>query len=80
MTLTRGFRLGPYEILGALGVGGMARFTGRAIHARSGRLPTRISPGHLSDDAMRRQRFEYEAKVVSSLNHLHICTLHDIGC
>jgi serine/threonine protein kinase len=34
---------------------------------------------HFADDAARRQRFEREAKAISSLNHPHICTLYDIG-
>ena len=39
----------------------------------------KVLPSHLSDDADLRQRFEREARTVSSLNHPHICTLHDIG-
>jgi Tol biopolymer transport system component len=39
----------------------------------------KVLPSHLSGDAERRQRFEREARTVSSLNHPHICTLHDIG-
>ena len=79
MALTAGFKLGPYEILAPIGAGGM----GEVYRARDTRLDRtvaiKILPHHLSDDATRRQRFEREAKVVSSLNHPHICTLHDVG-
>jgi serine/threonine protein kinase len=36
-------------------------------------------PAQVSNDPVRKQRFEREAKTISSLNHPHICTLHDIG-
>src|SRR5450755_1185578 len=79
MALTSGTKLGPYEIIAPLGAGGM----GEVYQARDTRLERtvaiKILPSHLSDDAMRRQRFEREAKAVSSLNHPHICTLYDIG-
>jgi serine/threonine protein kinase len=79
MALSTGFRLGPYEILAPIGAGGM----GEVYRARDTRLDRtvaiKILPHHLSDDAMRRQRFEREARVVSSLNHPGICTLHDVG-
>ncbi len=79
MALTNGFKLGPYEILAPIGAGGM----GEVYRARDTRLDRtvaiKILPHHLSDDVMRRQRFEREAKVISSLNHPHICTLHDVG-
>jgi hypothetical protein len=79
MALTSGTKLGPYEIIAPLGAGGM----GEVYRARDTRLERtvaiKILPAHLSDDAMRRQRFEREAKAVSSLNHPHICTLYDIG-
>src|SRR5450755_1036317 len=79
MALLNGFKLGPYEILAPIGAGGM----GEVYKARDTRLDrvvaVKILPHHLSDDAMRRQRFDREAKVISSLNHPNICTLHDVG-
>src|ERR1017187_5207013 len=79
MALTPGTKLGPYEIVAPLGAGGM----GEVYRARDTRLDRTVAieilPSHLSDDAMRRQRFEREAKAVSSLNHPHICTLYDVG-
>lgn len=79
MALANGTRLGPYEIVAALGAGGM----GEVYRARDTRLDRivaiKILPPHFADDPTRRQRFEREAKVVSSLNHPNICTLYDIG-
>ena len=79
MALTSGTKLGPYEIIAPLGAGGMGEVY-RALDTRLDRtVAIKILPSHLSDDAMRRQRFEREAKAVSSLNHPHICTLYDVG-
>jgi len=79
MALTSGAKLGPYEIIAPLGAGGMGEVY-RALDTRLDRtVAIKILPSHLSDDAMRRQRFEREAKAVSSLNHPHICTLYDVG-
>ena len=79
MPLTPGTRLGPYEITGPLGAGGM----GEVFRARDTRLTRdvaiKIVPQHLSADAEVRARFEHEAKTISSLNHPHICTLFDVG-
>src|SRR5690349_18073246 len=79
MSLSSGVRLGPYEILDALGAGGM----GEVYRARDTRLDRtvaiKILPEQLSSDPIRKQRFEREAKTISSLNHPHICTLHDVG-
>src|ERR1700691_4605359 len=79
MTLTPGTKLGPYEIQSLLGAGGMGEVY-RARDTRLGRdVAIKVLPAHLSSDPDLRQRMEREAKAISSLNHPHICTLHDVG-
>src|SRR5258705_9305702 len=78
MALAPATRLGPYEILSLLGVGGM----GEVYRARDTRLERTVAIkilSQLSSDPGRRQRFEREAKAISGLNHPNICVLHDIG-
>ena len=79
MALNTGTRLGPYEILSGIGAGGM----GEVYQATDTRLDRTVAikvlPVHVADDPDLRQRFEREAKTISSLNHPHICTLYDIG-
>ncbi len=79
MPLAPGTKLGPYEIQSPLGAGGM----GEVYRARDTRLDRivaiKILPTHLSADPDARQRFEREARTISSLNHPNICTLFDIG-
>src|SRR6516225_8134995 len=76
MGLTPGNRLGPYEILSPLGAGGM----GEVYRARDTRLDrtvaVKVLPAHLTSDPDLRQRFEREARTISSLNHPHICSLY----
>jgi Tol biopolymer transport system component len=79
MTLAPGTRLGPYEILSPLGAGGMGEVY-RARDTRLGRdVAVKVLPSHRAASAEMRERFEREARAISSLNHPHICTLHDIG-
>ena len=79
MALTAGIRLGPYEIRDQIGAGGMGEVY-RATDTRLDRtVAIKVLPEHLASDPQRRERFEREARAVSSLNHPHICTLHDIG-
>jgi Tol biopolymer transport system component/predicted Ser/Thr protein kinase len=79
MPVPSGTRFGPYEILGPLGAGGM----GEVYRARDTRLDRIvafkiIAPG-LADQPSRRQRFQREARAISSLSHPHICALYDVG-
>ena len=79
MTLAAGSRLGPYEIVSAIGAGGM----GEVYRARDTRLERTVAikvlPEHLTSDTDLRQRFEREAKTISQISHPHICALYDVG-
>src|SRR6266478_1984106 len=79
MAILPGRRLGPYEILSSVGAGGMGEVS-RARDTRLDRIVAiKVLPTHLADRSELRERFEREAKTIASLNHPHICTLHDIG-
>jgi WD40 repeat protein len=79
MALTSGTKLGPYEIQSPLGAGGMGEVY-RAVDTRLDRtVAVKILPAHLSTNLEAKQRFDREARAISSLNHPNICTLHDVG-
>src|SRR5688572_26823842 len=79
MPLTAGTRLGPYEIVAAIGAGGMGEVY-KATDTRLARtVAVKVLPPHWADNAEMKQRFEREARTVASLSHPHICALHDIG-
>ncbi|HTS36165.1 MAG TPA: protein kinase [Candidatus Solibacter sp.] len=77
--LNAGAKLGPYEIQSPLGAGGM----GEVYRARDTRLDRivaiKIIPSHLSSNIEARQRFDREARTISSLSHPNICHLYDVG-
>ena len=79
MPIAPGTRLGPYEVLAPIGAGGM----GEVYRARDTRLDRtvaiKILPQQLAATPEVRQRFEREARAISSLNHPHICALYDVG-
>ena len=79
MPIPTGTRLGPYEIQSLIGAGGM----GEVHKARDTRLDRTVAIKVLSDrlpvDSERQERFNREARVISSLNHPNICTLYDVG-
>ena len=79
MALTPGTKLGPYEVQSPLGAGGMGEVC-RACDTRLDRVVAiKILPTHLSSNPEAKQRFDREARSISSLNHPNICTLHDVG-
>jgi len=74
-----GKTVGPYQILSAIGAGGM----GEVYKARDTRLDRTVAikvlSAHLVDRADSRERFDREARTIAGLNHPHICTLFDVG-
>jgi serine/threonine protein kinase/WD40 repeat protein len=79
MSLSAGDRLGRFEILGLLGVGGM----GEVYRARDPQLQREVAikilPAAFSSDPDRRRRFEQEARSAGGLNHPNIVAVYDVG-
>ena len=77
--LNAGQKLGPYEIVASLGVGGM----GEVYRANDSRLDRTVAlkvlRPHLLQSGDARQWFDQEARAISQLNHPHVCTLYDVG-
>jgi Tol biopolymer transport system component len=74
-----GSRLGPYEVVAKLGEGGMGEVY-KATDTRLDRtVAIKVLPAHWAGSADMLQRFKREAQTLASLNHPHICVLHDIG-
>jgi serine/threonine-protein kinase len=79
MALAAGKRLGPYEVIAAIGAGGM----GEVYKARDTRLDrtvaVKVLPAEVAADPEFRERFHREARSISALDHPHICALYDVG-
>src|SRR2546428_3346084 len=79
MRFDSGSKLGPYEITGAIGAGGMGEVY-RARDTRLGReVAVKVLPEPFVHDPVRRARFEREAKAVAALSHPNILAIHDYG-
>src|SRR5262245_24016370 len=76
LMITPGAALGPYEVVGPLGRGGMGRVW-RVVDTRLGRqVAIKVLPDELAADASRVSRFEREARFLAALNHPGIATVH----
>src|SRR5436305_14796990 len=79
MALTAGTRHGRYEMQSPIGAGGMGEVY-RALDTRLHRIVAiKILSSHLSENPEAKERFDREARTISSLNHPNICTLYDVG-
>ena len=79
MALAGGTRLGPYEILSAIGTGGMGEVY-RARDTRLGRdVAVKTIPLSCAGDPDRLRRFQQEARALAAFSHPHICQIYDVG-
>jgi serine/threonine protein kinase/WD40 repeat protein len=77
--LEPGLRLGPYEVVDAIGRGGMGEVY-RARDTRLGRtVAIKVLPAHVATNADLKQRFEREARALATISHPHICPVFDVG-
>ena len=78
-TNLEGTQIGPYQLGARIGAGGM----GEVYSARDTRLgrtvAIKVLPSHVANDPQARERFDREARAIATLNHPHICVLHDVG-
>jgi serine/threonine protein kinase len=78
MSLAHGTRLGSYEVLDLLGKGGMGEVYRALDHKLGPEVALKLLPEHLAGDAERLARFEREARILASLNHSNVATLHGL--
>jgi len=79
MAATQGQKIGPYQITGQIGAGGMGEVY-RAHDARLNRdVAVKVLPASFSSDPDRLQRFAQEARAAAALNHPNILAIYDIG-
>src|ERR1051326_8994935 len=79
MPLSSGNCLGPYEILQPIGAGGMRQMYKARDTRLNSTVAIKVLPPEFASRPDWKQRFEREAQTIASLNHPHICILHDVG-
>ncbi|MET0214408.1 MAG: serine/threonine-protein kinase, partial [Vicinamibacterales bacterium] len=78
-TNLEGTKIGPYLLGSRIGAGGMGEVYS-AQDTRLGRtVAVKVLPAHVANDPQARERFDREARAIATLNHPHICVLHDVG-
>src|SRR6185295_16091217 len=78
MALTPGTRLGSYEIVSAVGAGGMGEVYRAVDTTLKRQVAIKVLPGSLAGDPDRLSRFQREAEVLASLNHPHIAAIYGV--
>src|SRR3954464_11149321 len=79
MALNPGTKLGPYEVVSALGAGGMGKVY-RALDTRLERtVAIKVLSPQVKNSTNLKERFEREARAICALNHPYNCHLYDIG-
>ncbi len=79
MPISSGTRLGAYEVVSAIGAGGMGEVYKARDTCLDRTVAVKVLADHFGDRPELRERFDREARTIASLNHPHICTLHDVG-
>ncbi len=79
MALTSGTKLGPYDIIGPLGAGGMGEVYCARDSVLKREVAIKVLPSFVSQDADRLRRFEQEAQAAAALNHPNILAVYQFG-
>jgi serine/threonine protein kinase len=79
LAVSRGTRLGPYEVQELIGAGGMGEVYGARDTRLDRNVAVKVLPDHVAKDADALARFSREARTIAALSHPHICALHDVG-
>ena len=78
MGLAAGTQLGPYEIIAAVGAGGMGEVYSAKDSKLGREVAIKVLPEEFTHDTERLARFQREARLLASLNHPHIATIHGL--
>ena len=79
MALSAGARLGTYEVLEQVGVGGMGEVYRARDHKLGREVALKVLPDALARESHQRARLKREARLLASINHPNIASIHDLG-